>query len=314
MRRFALVVLLVLTIPPAASAAGKADLSVSASAPGVAAIGDDVTATAIIRNAGPAAATAVTLTDTVAGPFTAISVTSTRGACSVAGAVVTCSLGNVKKGASIQVEVTAEGMAAGDLENAFSVRGRRTDPAADNNRARTLTSVPRAECTLIGTAGADRLAGTPGDDVICGLGGNDVLSGLDGNDVLYGGLGKDTLLGGPGGDRLAGEQGADTAHFGRAPGSVRANLARGRAFGQGADRLSGVERLTGSRYRDVLVGSSAANVLTGGPGADKLYGRGGRDKLRGGSGADYLNGGAGRDVLYGQRGRDRCISGRAVSC
>jgi uncharacterized repeat protein (TIGR01451 family) len=314
MRRFALVVLLALAFAPAASAAGKADVSVSASAPGVAAIGDDVTATAIVRNAGPAAATAVKLTDRVAGPFTAISATSTRGACSVAGAVVTCTLGTLKKGASVRVDVTAEGLAAGDLENSFSVRSRRTDPAAGNNRARTLTSVPRAECTLIGTAGADRLVGTPGDDVVCGLGGNDVLSGLGGDDVLYGGAGKDTLLGGLGGDRLVGENGADTADFTRAQGRVRANLARGRASGEGADRLSGVERLIGSRYRDVLIGSGARNVLTGGRGADRLYGRGSRDRLHGGSGGDYLSGGPGRDVLYGQRGRDRCVSGRAVSC
>jgi uncharacterized repeat protein (TIGR01451 family) len=313
MGRFILVLLLASTFPPAALAA-KADVSVSASAPGVAALADDVTATAMIRNTGPAAGNAVNLTDRLTGDFVGVSVTSTRGSCSIAATVVTCRLGTLKKGASVQVEVTATGLTAGDLRNSFSVRSRRTDPAPGNNTAHTLTSVPRAECTLIGTAGSDRLVGTPADDVLCGLGGNDVLLGLDGADVLYGGSGKDRLLGGLGDDRFIGERGVDTADFSRAARSVRANLARGRASGEGADRLRGVERLIGSRHRDVLRGARAANVLLGGRGADRLYGRGGRDRLRGGPGADYLSGGPGRDRLYGGSGRDRCVGGRATSC
>jgi uncharacterized repeat protein (TIGR01451 family) len=313
LRTFTLVLLLALTFAPSAFA-GRADVSLSASAPSVAAIGDDVTATAVVRNSGPRAATAVKLTDELRGPFAGVSATSTRGTCSVAGTVVTCQLGTLKKGASAQVEVTANAVAAGDLENSFTARSRRTDPAPANNRAHTLTSVPRAECTVIGTAGNDRLAGTSGDDVVCGLAGNDVLFGLDGDDTLYGGSGKDKLVGGLGADRFVGEQGSDTADFSRAQHSVRVNLARGRAAGDGGDRLSGVERAIGSRYGDVLRGSRAANVLSGGRGADKLYGRGGRDKARGGAGADYLSGGPGRDRLYGGTGRDRCVSGRPFSC
>jgi uncharacterized repeat protein (TIGR01451 family) len=312
-RRFTLVLLLALMFAPAAFAA-RADVWISASAAGVAAIGDDVTATAVIRNRGPASANAVKLTDRLTGPFAAISATSTRGSCSVAGAVVTCTLGTIRKGASVRVEVTAADLTAGDLRNAFSVRSRRTDAVPANNTALTLTSVPRANCTVIGTAGKDRLTGTSGDDVVCGLGGNDVLLGLAGDDVLYGGPGRDRLVGGPGGDRLAGERGKDTADFSRVQRSVRANLARGRAYGEGADRLIGVERLTGSRYSDVLRGSRAANVLSGGGGADKLYGRAGRDKLYGRGGNDRLDGGRGRDALYGGRGRDRCLNGRRTSC
>jgi uncharacterized repeat protein (TIGR01451 family) len=314
MRRFTLVVLLALVFAPSTSAAGRADLSLSASAPGVAAIGDDVTARAVVRNIGPASANAVKLTDRLSGPLAGISATSTRGSCSVSGMVVTCALGTIKKGASVRVDITAADLAAGELANAFTVRSRRTDPVARNNAARTLTGVPRAECTLIGTARADRLVGTPGADVLCGLGGNDVLAGLDGDDVLYGGSGKDTLRGGSGDDKLVGESGKDTVDFSGAQRSVRANLVRGRAVGEGADRLNGVERLTGSRYGDVLRGSGAANVLTGGRGIDKLYGRGGRDRLLGGAGADYLSGGRGRDRLSGGSGRDRCLSGRARSC
>jgi uncharacterized repeat protein (TIGR01451 family) len=314
MRHFILVFVLGLAFAPAAGAA-TADVGVSASAPGVIAVGDSFTATAIVRNRGPATAPAVKLTDTLAGPLTVLSATSTRGSCSFAGAAVTCSLGSLRKSSSVRIEVTVQGLAAGDLHNAFSVRAhRRADPRPANNSAQTLTSIPRPECTIAGTAGNDRLVGTAGDDVICGLGGKDVLLGVGGNDVLYGGAGKDRLTGGPGDDRLRGERGTDTVTFAGARNAVRVNLARGRATGQGADILQGLERAIGSRYRDVLRGSRGRNLLTGGRGADRLYGGAGRDRLRGRAGNDYLDGGRGRDVLYGGKGRDRCRSGRAIRC
>jgi uncharacterized repeat protein (TIGR01451 family) len=314
MRHFILVFVLGLAFAPAAGAA-TADLALSASAPGVIAIGDSVTATAIVRNRGPANAPAVKLTDTLAGPLTVLSATTTRGSCSIAGAVVTCSLGSVRKSSSIRIDVTAQGLAAGDLRNEFSVRSnRRPDPRLANNTAQTLTSIPRTECTITGTAGTDRLIGTAGDDVICGLGGNDVLLGLGGSDTLYGGAGKDRLAGGPGDDRLRGERGADTVTFASARTGVQVNLAPGTATGQGADSLRGLERAVGSRYRDVLRGTRGRNVLTGGGGADRLYGGAGRDNLWGRAGNDYLGGGRGRDVLYGGKGRDRCRSGRAIGC
>ena len=71
------------------------------------------------------------------------------------------------------------------------------------------------DCTIVGTAGDDRLTGTDGDDVICGLGGNDVLSGLAGNDRIVGGDGDDVLRGGRGADVLEGGAGRDRAEGGK---------------------------------------------------------------------------------------------------
>ena len=315
MRRITLVLLLALVWAPAASAAKpKADLAVSATAPGVVTLGDQFTASARVRNLGPGTATGVRLTATLTGPLGLLSVDMSRGSCSINGLVVTCSLGKLSRGRTVDVDLELDALDAGDLRAAFAVRSLRPDPAGENNNAGTLTSVPRAECTLLGTAGNDRLAGTAGDDVICGLGGNDVLSASAGNDELYGGAGNDTLAGGAGDDLVSGEAGVDAATYRQATAGVQADLARRTAFGQGTDTFGSVERLVGSRYRDVLRGSGRPNVLSGGGGRDRIYARGGRDKVRGGSGNDYLAGGSGRDKLYGGRGRDRCLSGLRFSC
>jgi Ca2+-binding RTX toxin-like protein len=315
MRRFTPFLLVALVWAPAAHAAKpKADLEVVASAPGVVAIGGDLTATAKVKNRGPASSNSVRLTLSLSGPFALLSVDPSRGSCSVTAAVVTCNFGKLSRGPTVTIDFELNATAAGDLRGAFRVRGQRADPVAGNNSAGTLTSVPRADCTLLGTAGKDRLVGTPGHDVICGLGGNDVLVGSAGNDSLYGGAGNDRLDGGPGNDNLRGEAGSDTATFKSSGARVVANLAHNVATGYGSDQLNTVERLTGSRYRDTLRGSRAANVLTGGGGADRLIGRAGNDKLRGNSGNDYLSGGRGSDRLYGAAGRDRCLSGLQFSC
>jgi predicted esterase len=70
-------------------------------------------------------------------------------------------------------------------------------------------------CTVVGTAGDDRLTGTDGDDVLCGLGGDDVLSGMAGDDRIVGGDGDDVLRGGPGADVLEGGGGRDRAEGGK---------------------------------------------------------------------------------------------------
>jgi Ca2+-binding RTX toxin-like protein len=300
--------------PAAAAAKAKADLTVSASAAGVVAIDDEFTATATVQNRGPASGNAVTLTATLTGPLALLSVDTSKGSCSISGLAVTCSLGKLSKGATVNVDFELSALGAGDLRGSFTVRAHRPDPAMGNNTAGTLTSVPPAECTVLGTAGNDRLQGTGGEDVICGLGGNDVLSGSGGNDTLYGGSGNDSLAGGPGDDQLRGEAGSDTATYKSAGAGVRADLASRVATGHGTDSLSSVERLVGSRYRDHLRGSRQANVLSGAGGADRILGGGGRDTLRGNSGNDYLNGGRGADRLYGSRGRDRCLSGLRFSC
>jgi len=125
--------------------------------------------------------------------------------------------------------------------------------------------VPLAACTVIGTAGDDRILGSRGNDVICGLGGNDVVIGGGGRDLVDGANGADRLGGGAAGDLLLG--------------------------------LRGNDRLTGGAGRDGIGGGAGRDVLRGGGGADRLSGRKGgdrlytRDRVR-----DSVVGGPGRDV------------------
>jgi Ca2+-binding RTX toxin-like protein len=133
--------------------------------------------------------------------------------------------------------------------------------------------VPLASCTVVGTAGNDRILGSRGNDVICGLGGNDVVIGGGGRDLVDGANGADRLDGGAGGDLLLG--------------------------------LRGNDRLSGGAGRDGLGGGAGRDVLRGGRGADRFSGRTGPDVL-------YARDRT-RDSVVGGPGRDRARVDRAVA-
>ena len=70
------------------------------------------------------------------------------------------------------------------------------------------------------------------------------------------------------------------------------------------DKLTSIENLSGSAYRDYLIGSDVDNQLSGNGGDDTLIGNGGDDRLTGGAGDDRLSGGTGDDTLTGETGAD----------
>jgi Ca2+-binding RTX toxin-like protein len=178
------------------------------------------------------------------------------------------------------------------------------------------------ECTITGTQGDDTLTGTPGPDVICGLAGRDRIDGNGGDDTLLGGSGNDLLTGGGGDDAVDGGDGVDAAAFRTAPNGVTVSLLLGSASGQGADSLTGIERIVGSRFADFITGNGAANGLSAGGGGDQVHGKGGNDNVNGGSGNDTLtgeegndrlDGSTGTDSLTGGPGTDSCINGETTS-
>jgi Ca2+-binding RTX toxin-like protein len=169
---------------------------------------------------------------------------------------------------------------------------------------------------LAGSPGADRLVGDgkqnylegdEGNDVIDAGGGPDVAFGKRGADRLDGGAGDDKLFGGPGDDTLSGGAGAaDTVSYIDSASAVRADLGTNTATGEGSDRLSGVESLSGSAFTDELTGDSRAN---------RLFGNDGDDRLVAGGGADFVGGGGGTDIIEAGAGRDYCLDDqRPTAC
>jgi Ca2+-binding RTX toxin-like protein len=179
----------------------------------------------------------------------------------------------------------------------------------------TIVGGPTADDPLVGTSGDDVIMGLGGNDVIrgrggndriCGNGGADTLQGGRGDDALQGGTGDDTLVSGDGNDRFLGGTGDDMVDYSRAyfpseSDGMNVNLATGRATGEGADRLAGVEGVKGSDYgSDILTASDAGSTLDGGFGADMLNGGASADILRAGatdSEPDTLEGHGGDDTL-----------------
>lgn len=144
---------------------------------------------------------------------------------------------------------------------------------------------------VVGSPFADRLTGSAGSNTLEGRAGDDTLVGMGGADVLDGG------------------PGSDTAGFPGAPAGIAADLVAGTAIGHGADRLVGIENLTGSAHDDLLTGSAGPNRLRGLGGTDTLAGGEGADTLEGGPGPDSLVGGPGADALMGGPGVDGCAQG-----
>jgi hypothetical protein len=178
------------------------------------------------------------------------------------------------------------------------------------------------ECTITGTAGADRLTGTSGNDVICGLGGDDVLDGRGGNDEIYGDEGDDEVIGKGGNDKLFGGDGVDlllpgsgndTADGGASVrdrvlysditgGGVNVFLSSGAVSPEagsnvGSDQLSNIEQVFGSEFDDILVAQIAgvASTVKGGGGDDHL-------DTDDGDGLDAMVGNAGSDICAGNPG------------
>jgi uncharacterized repeat protein (TIGR01451 family) len=240
---------------PASAYAATADLAVDKSdSPDPVTEGKVLTYTIDVSNAGPGAASDVTLTDTLPSHVDFISATPTQGNCDHSGNRVTCHLGtlpadpyNPVAGVTIKVRPKK----AGQISNAATVAvgPSDNDPVNSNNTDTETTRVIAAgggggggptcaghAATIVGNAGANTLIGTSGRDVIVARRGNDVVRGRGGNDLVCAGRGRDLVKGGSGNDKLKG--------------------------GRGRDRLRG------------------------GSGDDDMFGGPGRDTCRGGAGHD----------------------------
>jgi uncharacterized repeat protein (TIGR01451 family) len=105
--------------------------------------GEAVTYTLTVTNNGPSSASNVSLTDRLPAGLSFVSAVSSQGNCTEANGAITCTLGNLSRGASATVTVRANvtNAASGTLTNAASVTATETDPVPANNTARATTEV-----------------------------------------------------------------------------------------------------------------------------------------------------------------------------
>ncbi len=120
--------------------ATNADLAVTAAGPATAATGSTFTVTSTVTNNGPAAASAVTLSETIPANTTLVSASSSRGTCA-ATTVARCNLNALANGANATVTLTLQAMSAGSAAVTVSVLADQNDPASSNNVATATTTV-----------------------------------------------------------------------------------------------------------------------------------------------------------------------------
>ena len=144
---------------------------------------------------------------------------------------------------------------------------------------------------------------------------DDALTGNNIVNVLKGGTGIDFIEGYGGADIIEGGDGTDGASYENSDAAVTINLATNVNTGGHAqgDKLSGIEDIYGSDFKDKLTGNTLANLinaggdddyLDGGSGNDTLHGGGGKDTILGNSGDDLIDGSGDADVMDGGSGID----------
>ena len=106
--------------------------------------GDGFSYTVTVSNAGPSDATLVQLVDVLPAEVTFVSATPDQGSCSELAGTVTCDLGTVADGGSVDVVIAVSvpaGQAATTVTNNASVSSATTDPVAGNDATSEDTTI-----------------------------------------------------------------------------------------------------------------------------------------------------------------------------
>lgn len=148
-----LVALISFALPtPAYAATTDADLQLTQTVSRTfAAPAESLVYTLTITNLGPAAATNITLIDTLPSGVTFVSVTGATGLCDEGGALIICQLADVPSGGSVVIfiEITINGGASGGLLNTATVSTATPDPNLVNNSTTVSTAVVTGQVTNV---------------------------------------------------------------------------------------------------------------------------------------------------------------------
>jgi uncharacterized repeat protein (TIGR01451 family) len=149
------------------AAGPQADISIvshTSNPPSAASVGQQVTFSLLVANNGPAAATGVVLTDNI--PTNSAFVSTSAGCAHISG-VVTCNLGSIASGASVQVDIVVQANAAGGATNFASVLSNETDPLTFNNASALAIDVTAANNVRLGNI-STRMQVQGGDGALIG--------------------------------------------------------------------------------------------------------------------------------------------------
>jgi uncharacterized repeat protein (TIGR01451 family) len=104
-------------------------------------VNGQLTYTIVVGNNGPDAATQVTLADPLPAGTSFVSVATTQGSCT-GGALISCNLGTIAKGATVTITLVVTAQQPGTITNTVTVVGKEPESNTDNNRAIATTRVP----------------------------------------------------------------------------------------------------------------------------------------------------------------------------
>jgi uncharacterized repeat protein (TIGR01451 family) len=140
--------------------AASADLSiVKTDAPDPVTVGQALTYSLAVSNAGPDTATAVVVSDTLPSSLTFGSATASQGSCSAVGNAVTCTIGDLASGANATVTIVATPTGAGAITNTATVQSAAADPdPADNSSSQGTTVNLSADVSVTKTVTPTTLA------------------------------------------------------------------------------------------------------------------------------------------------------------
>ena len=233
-------------------------------APGRVVVGQDLTYTILVTNAGPNTATGVIVTDALPAGAAFVTATTTQGTASESGGVVTATLGDLASGATATVTITVRPTAAGTLSNTASVAGQQPDPDPGNNTTQpvvTPVDPAVANLTVTVTAAPDRVV--VGQEltytIVVTNGGPNTATGVTLTDVLPAGAAFVTATTTQGAVSAAG--GVVTAALGTlAPGATATVTITVRPTAAGA--LTNVARVAGDQTNSDPANGVSAPVVT----------------------------------------------------
>ena len=104
-------------------------------------VGELLNYTLTVSNAGPDQALSVLVSDTLPSSLHFVSAVADQGSCGQVAGLVTCNLGDIPNGNSVDITLVANTTQAGTVTNTANVSANTFDPDLTDNNASAITTV-----------------------------------------------------------------------------------------------------------------------------------------------------------------------------